>query len=187
MTEIERIKRNMELKNISDAFSQGKYDNLSSTFQPMIRHEVKKNQTWDEYKSDPSNIVNADIPNPTSRTFASGSKRDANDDKPRIADIDPYSQKRQGYHFLKGSKYYGEGNFELGQPTKSSWESLLRHITDYRMGDRSEDHLSAVEFGMMMIKMNEQREGIPADHYYQLWKSSPAYQEWLKEQEVKSA
>lgn len=102
-----------------------------------------------------------------SRVFSTGSKRDKNDHKPRIADMKPYTRKRFGYHMLKGSKNYGIGNFELGQPTESSLESIHRHLADYELGDRSEDHLSAMKFGLQLIMLNEQKEGVPADFYYQ--------------------
>ena len=101
------------------------------------------------------------------RIFDTGSKRDANDNKPRIADLKAYTRKRFGYHMLKGSKNYGIGNFEKGQPTESSLESIHRHLADYELGDRSEDHLSAVLFGIQLIMLNEQKEEIKPDHYHE--------------------
>ena len=101
-----------------------------------------------------------------SRTFDTGSRRDANDNKPRISDLKAYTRKRFGFHMLKGAKNYGVGNFEKGQPTDSSLESIHRHLTDYELGDRSEDHLSACIFGLQLIMLNEQRDNVQPDHYY---------------------
>ena len=106
-----------------------------------------------------------------SRTFNTGSKRDANDNKPRISDLKAYTRKRFGYHMLKGAKNYGVGNFEKGQPNESSLESIHRHITDYELGDRSEGHLEAIIFGCQLILLNEQREGVPADFFYKKYLS----------------
>lgn len=175
MTELERIRRNKELLATSNALHQAKYNNVSTTFEPMKKFEVKPSK--EVQKELIKEVFNDDflqrlrksseIP---ARVFASGSKRDANDDKPRISDMQPYTLKRFGYHMLIGSKNYGAGNFEKGQPTDSLLESLVRHINDYRLGDRSEDHLSAVLFGVMMIEQNEDREGVNADHFYTKWK-----------------
>lgn len=110
----------------------------------------------------------------SSRTFSTGSRRDSNDNKPRISDMKAYTRKRFGYHMLIGSKNYGVGNFEKGQPTDSTLESIHRHLADYELGDRNEDHLSAVIFGIQLIMLNEERENVPTDFYYQKWVAKQA-------------
>lgn len=35
-------------------------------------------------------------------------------------------------------------------------------------GDRSEDHLSAIIFGVQLCMLNEQKEGMNADYYFNL-------------------
>ncbi len=102
------------------------------------------------------------------RVFETGSKRDSNKGKPRIADLKPYTRQRFGYHMLLGSEKYGEGNFELLQPNKSTFESVHRHLASLEAGDMSECHASAIIFGMQMILLNQQKDGVAVDHFYKL-------------------
>jgi hypothetical protein len=66
-----------------------------------------------------------------------------------------------------GANKYGKNNWQLGQPDESSLESLHRHLAKYEMGDREEDHLSAIIFGVMLLMKNEQSRGVKEDAYYE--------------------
>jgi hypothetical protein len=100
------------------------------------------------------------------RVFESGSKRDDDSHKPLTANLTAYARLRYGYHMRKNANKYGKGNWELGQPDVALLESIDRHLCQYMLGDRSEDHLSAIIFGIVMLMQNEQRNGIDVDKYY---------------------
>jgi len=110
--------------------------------------------------------VSEKITKSTQRSFETGSVRDSNVGKPRVADLLPYTRQRFGYHMLLGAEKYGEGNFELGQPDKSSFESIHRHLASLEAGDKSEDHASAIIFGLQLVMQNQQRDGVAIDHFY---------------------
>ncbi len=102
------------------------------------------------------------------RVFASGAKRDDNSNKPFIHNLKGYTRQRFGYHTTTGALKYGDGNWEMGMPTASYLESIDRHLASFMEGDRSEDHLSAILFGVQGCMMNEKKEGISADYYFKL-------------------
>lgn len=104
----------------------------------------------------------------SSRVFESGSKRDNDTHKPLTTALTAYARLRYGYHLRKGSNNYGKNNWQLGQPSEAVLESLDRHLAQYMAGDRSEDHLSAIMFGVVMLMQNEEREGIKPDNYFEL-------------------
>lgn len=101
------------------------------------------------------------------QVFDTGSKRDTDKDKPLVNHLSGYLRLRFGYLLRKGANHYGKGNWRLGQPTERAEESLDRHLAKYLDGDRSEDHLSAMIFNIQLIMMNEKKEGIQADYYYE--------------------
>ena len=101
-----------------------------------------------------------------SRQFASGAQRDANDTKSAIHNLKGYTRLRFGYHMRIGANKYGDANWEKGLPTECYLESLDRHLAMFKEGDRSEDHLSAIMFGIQGCMINEQKEGIPANYYF---------------------
>ena len=100
------------------------------------------------------------------REFATGAKRDNNENKPFVHNIKGYTRLRFGYHMTLGAKNYGDSNWEKGMPSESYLESVDRHLAKYLVGDRSEDHLSAIIFGIQGCMINEQKEGISDDHYF---------------------
>lgn len=46
---------------------------------------------------------------------------------------------------------YGERNREKGQPIERLYESANRHLMQYAMGEKDEDHLAAVMFNIQAI------------------------------------
>ncbi len=121
----------------------------------------------DWWKQNASATSDLKTVNPDNRVFDSGSQRDNDFNKPLTTNLTPYARLRYGYHMRKNANKYGKGNWELGQPNEALLESADRHLCQYMMGDRSEDHLSAIIFGMVMLMQNEQREGINIDFYFE--------------------
>jgi hypothetical protein len=110
--------------------------------------------------TDKSDIINSQ------RTFESGSKRDDDTNKPLVNHLTAYLRLRFGYLLRMGANKYGKNNWQKGQPTEAAIESLHRHLAKYELGDRSEDHLSAIVFNVQLIMKNEEQEGINIDEYY---------------------
>jgi hypothetical protein len=102
----------------------------------------------------------------TNRVFESGSQRDDDTNKPLVNHLDAYVRLRFGYLLRMGANKYEKNNWQKGQPDESSLESLHRHLAKYELGDRSEDHLACIMFGIQLIMKNEQKAGIAIDHYY---------------------
>lgn len=110
---------------------------------------------------DKSNVID------TKRIFESGSQRDDDTDKPLVNHLTAYVRLRFGYLLRIGANKYGKNNWQKGQPTETALESLHRHLAKYELGDRSEDHLSAIIFNVQLIMKNEEQEGIKIDEYYE--------------------
>lgn len=106
------------------------------------------------------------------RIFDSGAKRDSNSNKPFIHNLKGYTRQRFGYHMNLGSYKYGDGNWLKGMPTDQYLESIDRHLAAYMEGDRSEDHLSAIIFGIQGCMINEKNEGVQPDHYFKQLKAT---------------
>jgi hypothetical protein len=100
------------------------------------------------------------------RCFDSGAKRDGNSQKPFIHNLLGYTRQRFGYHMTLGANRYGDNNWLKGLPTECYLESVDRHLAAYLEGDRSEDHLSAIIFGIQGCMLNEKNEGIKSNHYF---------------------
>lgn len=112
----------------------------------------------------PKNFINV-LDN--DRVFDTGSKRDDDSDKPLVNHLTAYLRLRFGYLLRLGANKYGKNNWQKGQPTETALESLHRHLAKYEIGDRSEDHLSAIIFNVQLIMKNEEQEGIKIDEYYE--------------------
>ena len=109
---------------------------------------------------DKSNVID------TKRIFESGSQRDDDTHKPLVNHLTAYVRLRFGYLLRIGANKYGKNNWQKGQPTEAALESMHRHLAKYELGDRSEDHLSAIIFNVQLIMKNEEQEGIKIDEYY---------------------
>lgn len=131
--------------------------------------KYKYNYIQDEYyqkhldEKHPKNISNVID---TKRIFESGSQRDDDTDKPLVNHLTAYTRLRFGYLLREGANKYGKNNWQKGQPTETALESLHRHLAKYEMGDRSEDHLSAIIFNVQLILKNEEKEGVSVDSFY---------------------
>ncbi len=101
------------------------------------------------------------------RKFKTGARRDSSDDKPNVHDFLGYTLLRFGYHLKTGERHYGPSNFLKGIPKKVALECLGRHYAKLIAGDKSEDHASAIIFNTQLIMLEEQKEGIKEDHYFE--------------------
>lgn len=102
---------------------------------------------------------------PDKRQFDTGAVRDSNEGKPLIHTLLGYTRQRFGYHMAKNAKKYGAFNFLKGIPSDAYLESVDRHLAAYMAGDRSEDHLASILFGIQGLMLNEEKDGTLANHY----------------------
>ena len=112
-------------------------------------------------------IGEIDIQQHGKRIFESGSQRDDDTHKPLVNHLTAYVRLRFGYLLRIGANKYGKNNWQKGQPTEAALESLHRHLAKYELGDREEDHLSAIIFNVQLIMKNEEEAGIKIDEYYE--------------------
>lgn len=116
---------------------------------------------------DTFNPLIKEVPKPgQARVFESGMKRDNDENKPYVHNLQGYTRLRFGYLTRMGARNYGDGNFLKGSPSDDALKSLDRHLAKFLDGDRSEDHLAAMIFNIQLVMLNEKREGIKADHYF---------------------
>lgn len=85
------------------------------------------------------------------QNFETGAKRDTQDGKPRFDLVPPLALQRVAMHYTNGAKKYDEHNWVKGIPRSRCIASALRHLYQLIMGDRTEDHASAVVFNMLCI------------------------------------
>ncbi len=70
-----------------------------------------------------------------------------------------------------GADKYEEGNWQKGQPTKVALQSLHRHLAKFEYNlkhgiEQDEDHISACIFNLMLIFLNDEKDNIPVDFFY---------------------
>ncbi len=78
------------------------------------------------------------------RKFPGGATRSADADKERYDLISPHATKREAIRMAEGAATHGERNWETGVPPGVCLNHLERHLIQYKMGDRSTDHLAAI-------------------------------------------
>jgi len=92
---------------------------------------------------------------PNLEHFPSGSIRDSQEGRGRYDLIPPGPYKRLALRTELGAKRYGDNNWKKGQPLERYLNSLKRHITEYELGDRSEDHLAAGAWNLFSAMWTE--------------------------------
>ena len=83
--------------------------------------------------------------------FATGAVRDTATGKPMMSLISPIAERRLGEWLTVGAAKYAARNWEKGIPLSRTMDSLMRHINQFREGDRSEDHLAAIMCNAMFL------------------------------------
>lgn len=136
----------------------------------------KKYSCLDFYKTDDlgnlilkSDCVNwEDYEVNEARVYDTGAKRDSDLYKPYVHNLKGYTRLRFGYLTRMGAQKYGDDNYLKGFPKEDSLASLDRHLARYMAGDRSEDHLASIIFNAQLVMLEEEKEGIKADHYFKI-------------------
>lgn len=85
------------------------------------------------------------------QTFETGARRDSQDNKSRFDLIPPLALKRVADLYTKGAKVYGEWNWAKKMPYSRFYSSILRHLHQFSVGEKTEDHLAAVVWGCLAI------------------------------------
>ncbi len=85
------------------------------------------------------------------QVFATGAVRDAAGGKAMLSLISPLFEERLGQWLTLGAKKYSADNWAQGIPMRRTFDSLMRHVNQYRLGDRSEDHLGAIACNAMFL------------------------------------
>ena len=76
--------------------------------------------------------------------FQGGAEREAATNKGRFDLVPPLPLVRLAKHYEAGARKYAERNWEKGLPLSRFIDSAFRHLVQFMMGERSEDHLAAV-------------------------------------------
>ena len=82
-------------------------------------------------------------------TFEGGGQREPSTGKGRFDLLPPYALLRVAQHYENGARKYAERNWEKGLPLHRYIDSCLRHLFQFMMGDRSEDHLAAAAWNIL--------------------------------------
>jgi len=83
--------------------------------------------------------------------FDGGAVRDTDDNKPRYDLIPPTALRRLAMHYANGAKKYDEHNWVKGILVSRCIGSAMRHLFQLAMGDKDEDHASAIVFNIFCI------------------------------------
>jgi hypothetical protein len=97
--------------------------------------------------------------------FIGGSVRDTQEGKGRYDLISPIALHRLSMVCQQGAQKYGDRNWEKGQPLSRFMDSAKRHLNDYLLGYRDEDHLSQAVWNIMALVHTEEiilQGGLPA-------------------------
>ncbi len=85
------------------------------------------------------------------KEYPSGARRDRREGKGRFDLISPIMLRRLARHYELGAAKYGDHNWQRGIPLHDFLDSAKRHINDFELGDREEDHLSAAIWNLACI------------------------------------
>ncbi len=89
--------------------------------------------------------------------FPTGSVRDTQAGKGRFDLVPGYALFRLAKHYENGAVKYGDRNWERGQPLSRYLSSAIRHLVEYGMGMREEDHLAAAAWNAFSIIWTEEQ------------------------------
>jgi hypothetical protein len=88
--------------------------------------------------------------------FPSGAKRDIVGDKPQYSLIPLKPLKRIAELYGRGATKYDPFNFRKGIPDSRCFDSAWRHLMQWAIGEKDEDHLAAVVWNCLTIMDNEE-------------------------------
>lgn len=102
----------------------------------------------------------------TRDTFSTGYQRDTSAGKGAYELLPFFAIDRDAKLYERGALRYGPANWQKGAPFSRTMQSAIRHLHQYMMGDRSEDHLAACRWGCAAVMHYEEmikRGLLPAD------------------------
>jgi hypothetical protein len=99
-------------------------------------------------------------------SWDSGAVRDTQDNKPRYDLIPPKGLRRVADLYARGASKYDDHNWRKGMPSSRFMASMMRHMEQYRAGERDEDHIAAVIFNALALI---EFEGTEWDDLTELW------------------
>ena len=80
-----------------------------------------------------------------------GAVRDVREGKGRFDLISPFAERRLALVHEKGAVKYDDRNWEKGIPISRCLDSAKRHINQYIMGMRDEDHLAQAAWNLFAV------------------------------------
>lgn len=83
--------------------------------------------------------------------YGTGAVRSADAEASRYDLITPVGLRRLAETYAEGAVKYGDNNWLKGMPSGDLFNHLLKHINQYRAGDRSEDHLAHAAWGLFAL------------------------------------
>lgn len=83
--------------------------------------------------------------------YPTGARRDIRTGKGRYDLLPMRALRRDAQLLERGAVKYGDRNWEQGMPFSRFLDSAMRHLCQYAMGMRDEDHLAAVRFNVGAI------------------------------------
>lgn len=83
--------------------------------------------------------------------FTTGAQRDIRRGKGRFDLLPMRALTRDAQLYERGAAKYEDRNWEKGMPFSRFVDSAMRHLVQYMMGMRDEDHLAAVRFNIGAI------------------------------------
>lgn len=100
-----------------------------------------------------------------------GTERQCDEGRGQPSLISPYLIDRLSKHLQLGTIKYERGNWAKGQYFSRIFDGIERHMVQYKLGKRTEDHLSAIVFGVMcMIHFEEIDRGEELNDLKDAWK-----------------
>lgn len=91
--------------------------------------------------------------------YASGATRDRRAGKGRFDLITPFMLERVAGVYERGAANHGDRNWEKGIPFSRLIDSALRHVNQWRKGERDEDHLAQAIWNLAAILHFEETGG----------------------------
>lgn len=84
-------------------------------------------------------------------TFPGGATRDAGAGRGRFDLITPFMLRRLAQVYERGAGNHGDNNWHNGIPFSRCLNSAIRHINDFKLGDRVEDHLAQAIWNLAAV------------------------------------
>jgi len=108
--------------------------------------------TFNEYVTCPKcglKVIRRDL-----KTYPTGAVREATD-KPHYHCIPIEPLRRVAQRYQLGSLKYSDYNWKKGMPYSDTYDHLMEHLSLWREGNTSEDHLAAAVFNIMCLMWYE--------------------------------